>query len=343
MSQTVSIIVPCRNEARYLDGFFSSLAAQEIPAGVILEVLIAEGRSGDGTGHIVENYAKQLPHIRVLDNPRGIVSTGLNLAIREAVGDVIIRMDVHAEYASDYIKCCLDVMKETGAQNVGGPARTRAQGYRQRAISAAYHSAFACGGARFHDTEYEGPVDTVTFGCWKKETLLRLGLFDEELVRNQDDEFNLRLIREGGLIWQSPKIRCWYHPRSSLWKLFRQYAQYGFWKVRVIMKHGRPASWRHLVPAVFVGISGLLALCAPFSTIARSGLIAALGSYTVANLIASLLICIPQRLTLLPIMPVILATYHISYGLGFLSGLFCPTTSFGRRPPALPINPRPHN
>lgn len=307
---------------RYIQPFLRSLAAQELPPGVRLEVLIADGMSEDGTRAVLDRYRAAHPEIVVLDNPRRIVSPGLNDAIARARGEIVIRMDVHAEYAPDYVRQCLAVLEETGAQNVGGPARTMAAGYMQEAIALAYHSGFACGGARFHNPDYEGPVDTVTFGCWRKSTLEELGLFDEVLVRNQDDELNLRLIRRGGRVWQSPRIRCWFKPRSSLRALFRQYMQYGYWKVYVIRKHRLPASIRHLVPAAFVGGLMLFAALSPFSAAARRMLLVASGAYVLANLAATVAACRRlSRLKFLPIMPAVFAAYHFSYGWGFLRGL----------------------
>jgi GT2 family glycosyltransferase len=189
--------------------------------------------------------------VRTIDNPRRVVSPGLNAAIRAARGAIVIRMDAHTSYAPDYCRRCVAELERTGADNVGGPARTRTQGTRARAFAAAYHSPFSTG-ARFHDENYEGWIDTVPYGCWRKETLERLGLFDETLVRNQDDELNLRLIRAGGKIWQSPDIVSWYSPRATLTALFLQYFQYGFWKAAVVRKHRLPGSWRHLVPVAFV-------------------------------------------------------------------------------------------
>jgi glycosyltransferase involved in cell wall biosynthesis len=320
----ISIIVPCRNEKAHIEPFLASLLSQKLPAETELEVLIADGFSTDGTKEKLQEYAARHPWIQVLENPGRVVSTGLNRAIARASGDTIIRMDVHARYAEDYVEQCLAVLAETGADNVGGPAQTRARGYVQQAISAAYHSSFACGGARFHDINYEGEVDTVTFGCWRKDTFNKMGVFDEQLVRNQDDELNLRLTRMGGRIFQSPRIRCWYEPRASLRTLARQYSQYGYWKVRVIRKHRSPAALRHLVPAVFVGSILVLALASIFSTAARWSLGAVLGAYVVANLAASVVICGWRRLCLFPVTPIVLAIYHFSYGLGFLGGLVDP-------------------
>src|SRR5262249_1078406 len=151
-----------------------------------------------------------------------------------------------------------------GADNVGGPWIARADGYVGLAIAAAFQSSFAVGGARGHNPEYEGKVDTVYLGCWRREIFDRIGFFDEELVRNQDDEFNLRIVRSGGGVWQSPKIQSWYTPRASLRDLCRQYSQYGYWKLRVIQKHRLPASMRHIVPAGFVALLMILGLTAPF-------------------------------------------------------------------------------
>lgn len=320
----MSIIVPCRNEAAHIDQFFASMLAQEIPADTERELLVADGASTDGTREVLERYAARHDWIRIIDNPERVVSTGLNRAIANSSGDVIIRMDVHAHYAPDYVQQCLAVLEESGADNVGGPAQTRARGYMQQAISTAYHSSFACGGARFHNVTFQGDVDTVTFGCWRKQTFDKIGTFDEQLVRNQDDELNLRLVRMGGRIFQSPRIRCWYEPRASISALAGQYAQYGFWKVRVIRKHGSPASFRHLVPAIFVGSAMILALSSLFSSAAAWAFGGLLGTYTFANLVASVLACGWGRIRLLPVMPIVLVTYHISYGLGFLVGMLHP-------------------
>src|ERR1700686_1882952 len=243
----VSVIVPCRNEIKFVRGLLESIIRQDVE-DLNLEVIVADGMSDDGTRQILEQYTRTCPALRVIDNPGKIASTGLNAAIREASGEVIMRMDAHSEYAPGYIRKCVQILNETGADNVGGPALTRADGYMAEAIALAFQRKFANGGAKFHDARYEGYVDTVPYGCWRKSTLHRIGLFDESFVRNQDDELNLRITSAGGKIWQSPRIISWYRPRASLSAVFRQYFQYGFWKVAVIRKHRKPASWRHLVP-----------------------------------------------------------------------------------------------
>jgi hypothetical protein len=239
-------------------------------------------------------------------------------------------MDFHTEYAPDYVVRCVQALQRTGAQNAGGPARTRAEGPLAAAIAAAYHSPFACGGARFHDVSYEGWVDTVTYGCWEKSYLERLGLFDESLVRNQDDELNLRIVRSGGRIWQDPKIVSWYHPRGSLRSLFRQYFQYGFWKVAVIRKHRIPASWRHLVPALFVSSVAAVPLAAAFDQRFWVLWLFEIALYGAACLGVSALTAARAGLRLFPLLPAVFATYHLAYGLGFVAGLLS-----GSKQPAL--------
>ena len=261
----VSIIVACRNEGKHIRAFMDSLLTQDM-AGLSWEAIIADGMSDDGTHEVLQDYATRCPQLKVIANAARIVSTGLNAAIGAAFGEIIIRMDAHTSYASDYCRQCVETLERTGADNVGGPARTNAVGVRARAVAAAFHSRFSTGGARFHDVSYEGWVDTVPYGCWRKTTLERIGLFDEMLVRNQDDELNLRLSRAGGKIWQSPTIVSWYSPRATLSNLFHQYFQYGFWKVAVIRKHRLPGSWRHGVPVAFILVNLILfsgmALCA---------------------------------------------------------------------------------
>jgi glycosyltransferase involved in cell wall biosynthesis len=324
----ISIVNACRNERKHIRAFIDSLLAQDL-AGFHWEIIIADGASDDGTREVLFEVARQNPRVVVIDNPSRIVSTGLNAAIRVARGEIILRMDAHTEYAGDYVRRCVSALENSGADNVGGPARTKAEGLLPRAIQAAYHSRFSTGGARFHDESYSGYVDTVTYGCWRKETLLDLGLFDEQLVRNQDDELNLRLIRAGGKIWQESEIVSWYRPRTTLSALFRQYFQYGFWKVRVIRKHRIPGSWRHLIPGMFIGSNLLLAVASIGAYFVGSrgllhelllGWVVLLAAYGIACLGAAFLSARKYGWELLPWLPVTFAVFHMSYGLGFLVG-----------------------
>ncbi len=319
----------CRNEAKHIRPFLNSVLAQDF-SDFNWEVIIADGESNDGTCELLTQEALSNPRIILIENPARIVATGLNAAIKVAHGEIILRMDAHTEYAHDYVRKCVETLEATGASNVGGPARTRAQGLRARAIQAAYHSKFSTGGARFHDDGFDGYVDTVPYGCWRKETLERLGLFDERLVRNQDDELNLRITRGGGKIWQSSKIVSWYTPRPTLLSLFRQYFQYGFWKVSVIRKHRVPASWRHLMPGGFVLVNIILLVLLIGSAAFRFRLLTLatfylemmiLITYTLGCIIAGYFSARRFGWQLFRYLPVTFAVFHSSYGLGFLFGM----------------------
>jgi len=328
----VSVIVPCRNEEEHIQSFFGSLLALKLPAGG-LEVIVADGMSTDKSRDLIRQFSNAGFEIRLIDNPGCIVPTGLNAAIRQARGQVLLRLDAHTEYAHDYVEECLRILERTGADNVGGPARTKSKGSLQKAIAAAYHSPFSVGGARFHDPDYEGYVDTVTYGCWRKETFAKFGYFDEELVRNQDDEHNLRITRGGGKIYQSPKIKSWYKPRGSLSALFKQYMQYGYWKVRVIQKHKLPASWRHLVPGAFVLTLAVLFLLSTFSflffgqssfnfQLSTFCFLLGVSSYALAVTAASVHTASKSGWKLLPLLPLVFPCYHFGYGIGFLRGIW---------------------
>ncbi len=318
---TVSIVVPCRNEKDQIESCVRSILAQEPPSGGF-EIIVADGISDDGTRDILMQLAEEDGRLRVIDNPGRITPCGINAGIRQARGLYIAIMGAHNRYASDYLRRSLEVLEETGADNVGGAMICEGDSWLQRAIAAAHHSPFSVGGARWHNPNYEGPADTVFGGMYRREVFERIGLFDEELARNQDDEFNLRLTRSGGKIWQSPRIKSSYTPRGSLGALLRQYIQYGYWKVRVIQKHKLPASVRHLVPGCFVLSSVALApasLLWPPAAWAWLGLV---GTYTLCNLTASLLTAATHGWTIFSLLPFVFTTYHLGYGYGFLRGIW---------------------
>jgi succinoglycan biosynthesis protein ExoA len=318
--RTVSVIVPCRNERGFIEAFCASVAAQRLPEGVVLQVFIADGDSDDGTREWLEALVVRDPRFVVIANPKRIVSPGLNAAIAQSRGEVIVRMDVHTTYADDYVAQCLGTLARTGADNVGGPWKAQGDGDPiQPAIAAAFQSRWLAGGARSRQIDYDGEVDTVYLGAWPRATFERFGGFDETLVRNQDDEHNLRIVRGGGRVWQSASIRSTYRPRGSLTALFRQYLQYGYWKPFVMKKHGQAAAMRHLVPAAFVALLVLLLLSVPLgaSIVWAASLF---GLYVLATLGASVSIAAGASWSLLPRLPLVIAAYHFGYGIGSLIG-----------------------
>lgn len=320
MSRLLSVIVPCRNENAHVGPFLYALAAQRLPAGWSVEWLVADGGSDDGTREVLDARARADARLLVVDNPRRIVSTGLNACLARARGEVIARLDMHTSYADDYLAQCIAALGRSGADNVGGPWVAVGDTPMQRAIAAAFQSRWVVGGARSRDTAHEGEVDSVYLGCWPRASFERFGSFDEALVRNQDDEHNLRIRRGGGRVWQSAAIRSTYRPRASLAQLFAQQRQYGYWRPFVLRKHGQPASWRQLAPAAFVAGLGIAMLAAPF--IGAQALGGLLGAYALYLGLVSLSVAAREGWTLLWRLPAVIAAYHVGYGLGTWQGAF---------------------
>lgn len=315
----ISVVVPCRNEAGGIEASLRSILAQEIAVG--FEVIVVDGMSEDGTGEILRRLAGEDGRVRLLENPGRITAAALNRGIRAARGRYIAIMGAHNRYAPDYLRRSLEVIERTGADNVGGAMICKGKSLFQRAAGAAHHSRFGAGGARWHRADYEGSADTVFGGFYRREVFNRIGLFDEELVRNQDDELNLRLARSGGKIWHSPRIVSWYEPRASAARLFAQYMQYGYWKVRVIQKHRLPASVRHLVPGAFVFALIALPPLALLWPVAVAVWLAAVAAYSACNLVASAMTAARSGWSVLPLLPVVFVCYHVGYGYGFLRGV----------------------
>ena len=327
----VTVVVAARNEGPFIESCVRSLLAQEEPPGGF-ELIVAEGGSDDGTMPLLQKLAAEDPRLNVVSNERRIAPAAWNVAIKQARGRYIAIMGAHARYPGDYLVRCFEIAERLHADNVGGPAIAEADSYLQRANAASHHSPFSVGGASWHSLEYEGKARTVFGGFYRRDVFDRIGLFDEDLVRDSDAEFNFRLERAGGTIWQSPLVRSWYKPRSTLGALFRQYMQYGYWKVRIMQKHGRTPAVRQYVPAAFVtGLTVLVALAvvssavsfgSPVAALAREALAVVLASYAAVLVIASVTTAARYGWDLLPVLPATFAGYHFGYGIGFLSGLY---------------------
>ncbi|MDO5623955.1 MAG: glycosyltransferase family 2 protein [Pseudomonadota bacterium] len=314
----VSVIAPCRNECAAVDAFCDSALAQQLPPGWQMEVIVADGLSDDGTRQRLHARAAQDARLHVIDNPGRIVSTGLNAALRQARGSVIVRFDIHTRFAPDYVAECIAALARTGADNVGGPWVAQGQGGWGRAIAAAFQSRWVVGGARSRDVAHEGEADTVYLGCWPRATFERFGGFDEQLVRNQDDEHNLRIRKGGGRVWQSARIRSVYRPRGALRQLFAQQRQYGYWRPFVMRKHGQAGSLRQGVPALFVAALTGGALLAPWWPQPLLGLLGAYALYVGA---AALGAAGGGNAKLLWRLPAVISAYHLGYGVGTWQGL----------------------
>jgi glycosyltransferase involved in cell wall biosynthesis len=248
----VSIIIPIRNEVDFIEQTLRSVLNNVYPADKI-EVLVVDGMSIDGTREIVEKLSKEDSRVRMLDNPGRIVPIAMNIGLKASRGDLFTIIGGHAKIAPDFIvKSVRCLAEHSDAWIVGGYIETVSDSFIGRVIAGAMRSPVGVGNARFRLGNYDGWVDTVTFGIHHKWILDKIGYFDEELVRNQDDEFNLRTILAGGKIWMSNSIQSTYYARSSLRKLWRQYFQYGFWRIRTIQKHRKPAAARQLAPMLLI-------------------------------------------------------------------------------------------
>jgi len=317
----VSVIMPIRNEAVYIERAIRSILHQDYPVQK-MEILVVDGMSDDGTRQIVEKLSQKDHRIKMLDNPRRIVPTALNIGLAAAQGDLFIRVDGHAEIARDFVRESIKCLCEhPEAWIVGGYIETVANNYIGHVIASAMRSPIGVGNSRFRLGNYEGWVDTLAFGTHHKWVVDKIGYFDEELVRNQDDEFNLRIILAGGKIWMSKSIKSKYFSRGSLRKLWRQYFQYGFWRIRTLQKHKRPATLRQLVPLLFVlslllwGLAGLL--WRPFWILLEiEAAIYVIGLFAGAAVLGR-----KSGWQYAPLAPVVFAILHFGYGLGSLWGV----------------------
>jgi len=210
----VSILIPIYNESTHIERCLRAVLAQDYPQDQI-EILIADGMSTDNTHEIIRKYQKTHPNVQMLDNPGKIVPTGMNIALQQALGDFIIRVDGHTVIASDYVSNCVETLQRTNADNVGGCMTATGTTLFGEAVAIATSTPFGIGGGRFHYSNKEEWIDSVYMGAWKRSVFKKIGLFDEELVRDQDDEFNYRLRAVGGKILLSPKIKSIYTVRSN--------------------------------------------------------------------------------------------------------------------------------
>lgn len=319
-SPFVSIIIPIRNEETFIAQCLEAVIDQDYPKDR-MEVLVVDGRSEDRSREIVGEFSLRYPMIKLLDNPWLTAPAAMNLGIKKARGDVIVRVDGHCWLESDYISQCVKCLRRTGADNVGGLMKAVGQGYVGQVIALAINSFFGSGGSKFHYASEEQIVDTVYLGAFPRRVFDRVGFFNERLVRNQDYELNYRIRAAGGKIFLSPAIKSYYYGRSSLIDLWHQYFQYGFWKLEMLQVRPRSVRPRHLAAPLFVFTlfaSGLLGF------LHRGFLILsllAMASYLAASFLSSLLIASRKGWRCFPLLPVVFAIIHLGWGSGFLWGL----------------------
>ena len=316
----VSVIMPMFNEEKAADDCVRSILAQDYPSDC-MEVLVIDGASTDGSAAIVRALQEHHSNLRLIHNPRRLTVTSLNLGLSDARGEIYVRMDSHSNMSNDYVRTCVETLESTGADNVGGLLRAVGVTPQGEAIALATSSRFGVGGARFHFATKPQYVDTVYLGCYRMEAIRALGGYDEEMIINEDDELNFRLTRQGGKVFLSPEIRSSYQCRGSFRALWKQYFRYGKWKVRLMQKHGRVPSLRHLVPGGFAAavLAGLLLW--PLAAVGPWLLLAVLLPYALANLGFSTLLAARNGWKHWPLLPATFFMAHMAYGTGFLVGL----------------------
>jgi succinoglycan biosynthesis protein ExoA len=311
----VTIAMPAYNEETYIAACIASVQAQDYPAELI-EILVADGRSTDRTRDIVATLSADDPRIKMIDNPARLQAAGLGQLVKAATGDVIIRMDVHAEYAPDYVRRCVETLERTGADNVGGAQRAKARSPFQRALCAALDSPLGVGGAKYRSADAEGFVDTVFLGAFRRKVFETVGLWDPMAITNEDAELNQRILEGGGQIYLSRDIVVHYVPRDSFQTLAKQYFKYGRGRARTLLKLGSFSTLRPLIPFFMTACGVTLVALPPLWPLAT----AAFATYALAT--GAEAVRVGRKAgAALPIVWAMFPVLHVSHGIGFAAGL----------------------
>lgn len=325
-SPLVTVAIASRDDEPHIEACIRSVQAQDWPSDR-LEILVADGMSMDATREILARVAAEDPRILLVDNPARVRAAGLNECIRRARGDVIVRVEVRADYAPDFVRKCVEVLGRTGADNVGGTARLKARTFFQRCVAAALESPLGVGGVGgplYHKADAEGDVENVSPGAFRRDVFERVGTFDPHAITNEDVELNQRIVDAGGRIYMSRDIVVHYYPRESMHGLARQYFGYGQARARTLLKHRRFRSWRPALPFLLLASEALLFGATPWH---RAG-IWSLATYALAAGAEAVRVGRSEGLLAIPVVWSIFPVLHVSHGAGFAAGL----VRYGLRP-----------
>lgn len=311
-SPAVSVMIPVLNEADHLVAAVRSVLQQEYRGEI--EVILAVGPSRDGTEEIAKRLAHEDARVLLVENPSGRTANALNLAIKKSRYEYIVRLDGHSEIDRHYISNAIEALLATGAVNVGGVMAAEGITRFQRAVARAMRSVLGVGSSRFHTGGEAGESDTVYLGVFKKSALEAIGGFDERFTRAQDWELNYRLRSNGGKVWFDPRLHVTYRPRKNFGLLAKQYFEYGRWRRAVSRQHLGTVNLRYLAAPIAVSIN-FLSIILAFTS--HPLFIAPLLGYLAIILVGSLVIGkdLVERLLL----PFVIATMHMSWGVGFLT------------------------
>jgi len=322
----VSLIVPCRNEQRFIEHLLDSLISQDY-ATLQLEILVVDGMSIDGTREIIQEYAKKYSRIRLVDNPRHIIPAAMNIGIDKAKGDIIMKMDAHSAYPKNYVSKCVDALQRHNADNVGGILITKPSALTLRAKAIAYSLThfFGVGSSPFRRQQQGSKpqqVDTVAFGCYKKDVFTRIGGYNEKLERSSDMELNLRLKRAGGTILLVPNIVASYYADATLSAFWRHNVKDGIWSTYPIKFVGNLLSWRHYIPLLFISVLIMLFALGTLIPMLFFAALLIVCLYISVAILVSIPFAIKQRrLAYMILLPTAFVIRHIGYGIGSLVGL----------------------
>lgn len=323
MTNKVSVIIPTRNEEQFIVNTLNSVMAQDYPNHLI-EIIIADGESDDSTKSLIEEYSISHPNILLVNNPERVVPFALNYAIEKASGEVIVRMDAHSKYPKNYISRLVEELVRLKADNVGGVWVTTPQNNSlvAKGIALATSHPLGIGDASYRlENKQVKAVDTVPFGCFPKSIFDKIGLFDTDLIRNQDDEFNGRIIKNGGKIFLIPDVEIEYYARGTIKTMMKMFFQYGLFKPLVNVKLGSAATIRQFIPpgfVLFLMIGLIIGFLPPLITYAWFGgafLYALLSVAVSAKIAAS-----EKSFELFFILPILFPLIHVSYGWGYIKG-----------------------
>jgi glycosyltransferase involved in cell wall biosynthesis len=309
---SISVILPVLNEQSHLESSVRSILSQDYIGPI--EVILAIGPSKDKTLEIAERLASADSRVVLVENPTGKTAAGLNLALKQTMNPVVVRVDAHAEIPKNYLSLIVEVLNKTGAVNVGGVMAAVGKTTFEKSVAGAMRSAFGVGASRFHTGGEAGPVDTVYLGAFRREALIAIGGFDERFTRAQDWELNFRLRENGGIIYFDPRLHVTYRPRSTVRALAKQYFEYGRWRRVVSRRHKGTINYRYLAPPVaLLGFLASLVLGLLLSPI----LFIPAAIYTLFVLGAS--IKISSSLQEFFLLLLVLPTMHFAWGAGFIS------------------------
>ena len=320
--ETVSIVIPVYNEEKYIEGLINSLLKQDYDKEKI-EIIFVDGNSSDKTVEIInKKLANEKLQYRVMSNPKKITPKSVNMGIKEAQNDIIIRLDAHSEYPINYITKCVYYINNTDADNVGCLFKAEGKTKIGKAIANVVSSKFGVGNSGFRIKENSGYVDTVPFGTFRKELFDKIGYFNEELIRSEDNEFNYRIRKNGGKVYLFNETEIIYYPRDTIYRLMKMGFQNGEWATYTGYIIPGTMGIRHFIPLLFVlGLIAGIIITALHLKALTIAFFSVLAIYFIIDLLFTLKSVIKDGIEQL-ICFIIYPLFHISYGIGSIFGIF---------------------